>query len=237
MQQSEDQEDTGATPNASLCSTLMTTNAKAQEDVIRELPGIYFKGSSNRRRHRLPWTLVGVIIFSSVSAALLLRHDGGFSARCGSNTRMSCASTIGPWLVAALGVPRWRPNAILDYLHLYPLSTLTHSSNISSLGHEASHHNKSKDDNRIKQSRHLLGGDSNTVSYPQLVVAGKMTVEDGPCNIAQYNLKTEAWSLTERIQLSLYNSYSGGEVYSLLANHTFLPMVDSEDGDDSSTRR
>jgi hypothetical protein len=53
-----------------------------------------------------------------------------------------------------------------------------------------------------------------------LVIAGKMTVEDGPCNIAQVNLKTNAWSLTERIQLSLYNSYSGGEVYSLLANHT-----------------
>ena len=57
---------------------------------------------------------------------------------------------------------------------------------------------------------------------PTLVIAGKMTVEDGPCNIAQYNLHTNAWSLTERIQLSLYNSYSGGEVYSLLANHTLI---------------
>jgi hypothetical protein len=55
---------------------------------------------------------------------------------------------------------------------------------------------------------------------PQLVIAGKMTVEDAPCNIAQYNLKNNEWSLSERIQLSLYNSYSGGEVYSLLANHT-----------------
>lgn len=55
---------------------------------------------------------------------------------------------------------------------------------------------------------------------PQLVIAGKMTVDDALCNIAQYNLKTKEWSLTERIQLSLYNSYSGGEVYSLLANHT-----------------
>jgi Protein tyrosine and serine/threonine kinase len=47
-----------------------------------------------------------------------------------------------------------------------------------------------------------------------------MTVMDAPCNIAQYDLKKNEWSLTERIQLSLYNSYSGGEVYSLLANHT-----------------
>lgn len=55
---------------------------------------------------------------------------------------------------------------------------------------------------------------------PQLVIAGKMSVEGAPCNIAQYNLKNNKWSLEERIQLSLYNSYSGGEVYSLLANHT-----------------
>lgn len=55
---------------------------------------------------------------------------------------------------------------------------------------------------------------------PTLVIAGKMSVEDGPCNIAQYDLKTGEWNLTQRIQLSLYNSYSGGEVYSLLANHT-----------------
>jgi len=57
-------------------------------------------------------------------------------------------------------------------------------------------------------------------NYPQLVIAGKMSVDDALCNIAQYNLRTKEWSLSERIQLSLYNSYSGGEVYSLLANHT-----------------
>jgi len=57
---------------------------------------------------------------------------------------------------------------------------------------------------------------------PQLVIAGKMMVEDGACNIAQLNLKTGEWSLQQRIQLSLYNSYSGGEVYSLLANHTIV---------------
>ncbi|KAL7548227.1 hypothetical protein ACHAWF_011514 [Thalassiosira exigua] len=57
---------------------------------------------------------------------------------------------------------------------------------------------------------------------PQLVIAGKMTVEDGACNVAQLNLKTGQWSLRQRIQLSLYNSYAGGSVYSLLANHTIV---------------
>lgn len=55
----------------------------------------------------------------------------------------------------------------------------------------------------------------------KLVVAGKMTVLDGYCNIAELSLTGGEWSLKERIQLSLYNSYSGGEVYSLLVNHTF----------------
>mmetsp|Transcript_20900 Transcript_20900/g.45358 ORF Transcript_20900/g.45358 Transcript_20900/m.45358 type:complete len:1062 (+) Transcript_20900:258-3443(+) len=73
---------------------------------------------------------------------------------------------------------------------------------------------------------------------PSLVIAGKMSVEDGPCNIAQYDLKTGEWSLTERIQLSLYNSYSGGEVYSLLANHTvFQPSNDYDDLDDLGRSR
>eukprot|EP00934_Nitzschia_sp_Nitz4_P004510 Nitzschia sp. Nitz4//scaffold89_size161592//37776//42145//NITZ4_002367-RA/size161592-processed-gene-0.189-mRNA-1//1//CDS//3329559583//4500//frame0 len=79
-------------------------------------------------------------------------------------------------------------------------------------------------------NRHLAdssgstGSSSSAGSYrdAQLVIAGKMAVEDAPCNIAQFNLKTQAWSLQERIQLSLYNSYSGGEVYSLLANQTTL---------------
>jgi hypothetical protein len=69
---------------------------------------------------------------------------------------------------------------------------------------------------------------------PELVIAGKMTVEDGPCNIAQLDLKTSEWSLPERIQLSLYNSYSGGEVYSLLANHTYqIPFDEDGDSDDA----
>lgn len=66
-------------------------------------------------------------------------------------------------------------------------------------------------------------GDANEpLKDPQLVIAGKMTVEDGACNVAQLNLVTGKWSLRQRIQLSLYNSYSGGEVYSLLANHSIV---------------
>ncbi|KAL7580940.1 hypothetical protein ACA910_005757 [Epithemia clementina (nom. ined.)] len=74
-------------------------------------------------------------------------------------------------------------------------------------------------ENRPQTTRRLA--DEHVKSQgPTLVIAGKMSVEDGPCNIAQYDLKKAEWSLSERIQLSLYNSYSGGEVYSLLANHT-----------------
>jgi len=55
----------------------------------------------------------------------------------------------------------------------------------------------------------------------KLVIAGKLAVNEGVCNIAELGLDSGAWSLNERIQLSLYSSYSGGEVYYLLANHTF----------------
>ena len=64
-----------------------------------------------------------------------------------------------------------------------------------------------------------------------LVVAGKMSVEGGPCNIAQLNLAKREWSLNQRIQLSLYNSYSGGEVYSLLSNHTDTFQRDEGSGE------
>lgn len=65
----------------------------------------------------------------------------------------------------------------------------------------------------------------------KLVIAGKMTVLDTFCNVAELDLKEQEWALQERIQLSLYNSYSGGEVYSLLVNHTF----DRFEGPTSST--
>jgi len=72
---------------------------------------------------------------------------------------------------------------------------------------------------------------------PKLVIAGKMSVGDGPCNIAQLNLATSEWSLTKRIQLSLYNSYSGGEVYSLLANHTSELSLSKASSDHGSPRK
>ena len=70
---------------------------------------------------------------------------------------------------------------------------------------------------------------------PQLVIAGKMTVEEGACNVAQLNLKTGKWSLNQRIQLSLYNSYSGGEVYSLLANHSIVTNSNAKEYSSSSS--
>jgi hypothetical protein len=91
----------------------------------------------------------------------------------------------------------------------------------------------------LLQRRQREDSSSSSRHDPTLVIAGKMTVEDGPCNIAQYNLKTGVWSLLERIQLSLYNSYSGGEVYSLLANHTsqVIPYNDDEESGTSSSSR
>lgn len=71
-------------------------------------------------------------------------------------------------------------------------------------------------------------------SKAKLVIAGKMMVEEGQCNVAQLDLGAGEWSLTERIQLSLYNSYSGGEVYMMLANNTSPPVVkDENDSGDS----
>lgn len=55
----------------------------------------------------------------------------------------------------------------------------------------------------------------------KLVIAGKMTVLDTFCNIAEMDISEGGWSVKHRLQLSLYNSYSGGEVYYLLVNHTF----------------
>lgn len=73
--------------------------------------------------------------------------------------------------------------------------------------------------NLADSSSSTLKGNSKR-NGPKLVIAGQMSVEEGPCNIAQLSLDTNIWSLSDRIQLSLYNSYSGGEVYHLLANHT-----------------
>lgn len=67
-------------------------------------------------------------------------------------------------------------------------------------------------------------------SRAKLVVAGQITVGDQYCNIGQMQLGTGEWLLTDRVQLSLYNSYSGGEVYAMLANHTFSAYKSIENG-------
>lgn len=63
---------------------------------------------------------------------------------------------------------------------------------------------------------------SNTMHQkgPLLVVAGKLHIDGVSCNIGEMDLREQQWSKQERIQLSLYASYSGAEVYKLLANHT-----------------
>jgi len=67
-------------------------------------------------------------------------------------------------------------------------------------------------------------------SRSKLVIAGKLFVEGLKCNIAQLDLASGDWSLSERIQLNLYNSYAGGEVFHLLANHTIYVGNDESQG-------
>ncbi|KAL7430498.1 hypothetical protein ACHAXH_001846 [Discostella pseudostelligera] len=134
----------------------------------------------------------------------------------------------------------------VDGPHVYHLN-----GTVSALASNSWHHRVPKHNNRrLQTSYDVYGDDSDSMGIvydsstensqppqipqsddgdadeplkdPQLVIAGKMTVEDGACNVAQLNLVTGKWSLRQRIQLSLYNSYSGGEVYSLLANHTIV---------------
>ena len=69
----------------------------------------------------------------------------------------------------------------------------------------------------------------------KLVIAGKLSVKGDLCNIAQLNLGSKPqydngeWS--ERVQFTLYNSYSGGEVYYLLSNHSYHSFLSGETGD------
>lgn len=58
------------------------------------------------------------------------------------------------------------------------------------------------------------------VNKYKLVVAGKMSLLGNECNIGQLNLITGQWNASECVQLNLYNSYSGGQVYYLLANQS-----------------
>lgn len=110
-----------------------------------------------------------------------------------------------------------------------PLSNLSASKNMTAVQRHLASTATGSGGSSGGSSPSGTSGSSKTGSFKdtQLVIAGKMSVEDAPCNIAQFNLKTSEWSLTERIQLSLYNSYSGGEVYSLLANHSMQADSDS----------
>jgi hypothetical protein len=181
------------------------------------------------KRRRNCW-FIGGILAATLSAVVLLDRSGYHLQLAESDRDSLQYEPWLPWLVRAVQFPT-RPStakAILDYLDLFRFAN--NSPQI--------HIRPSKGQRRYLHQRHLSMGSSSggdtVIRGSQLVVAGKMTVEDAPCNIAQLNLKTNEWSLAQRIQLSLYNSYSGGEVYSLLANHTFLPFP--EDDDASSTR-
>ena len=57
---------------------------------------------------------------------------------------------------------------------------------------------------------------------PLLVVAGKMIINGVQSNIGEMSLSKKVWSQNDQIQLTLYRSYSGSEVYSILANHTVV---------------
>jgi serine/threonine protein kinase len=72
---------------------------------------------------------------------------------------------------------------------------------------------------RVEIDLPMVGSSNSKKS--KLVIAGKFTVADTFCNIAELDLTKTEWDEKQRIQLSLYNSYSGGEVYCLLVNHTF----------------
>jgi serine/threonine protein kinase len=109
-------------------------------------------------------------------------------------------------------------SGIMSYLNLFQSRARHSSSNRTAT--EQGRRKRSLATSTSSSVRSSISPFNDDYKDTQLVIAGKMTVEDAPCNIAQYNLKKDKWSLMERIQLSLYNSYSGGEVYSLLANHT-----------------
>jgi hypothetical protein len=130
--------------------------------------------------------------------------------------------------------PMFSTAGIQMYLHLFDRKFRATLRNVTSSTSWDNHRFLSLinplSDNTIQSSSSSSSSTSSTTgasgstnfknTAPTLVIAGKMTIDGQPCNIGQCNLKTNEWSLSERIQLSLYNSYSGGEVYSLLANHT-----------------
>mmetsp|Transcript_5366 Transcript_5366/g.10361 ORF Transcript_5366/g.10361 Transcript_5366/m.10361 type:complete len:1057 (-) Transcript_5366:108-3278(-) len=143
-------------------------------------------------------------------------HD--LSSSCPGDTAGSCETPSDSWHPLRK-TTSMAMNGIRAYLDLFiPFSSSQIERNITS---------------STRQRR--LSDDKQKTHGPTLVIAGKMSVEDAPCNIAQYDFNEKEWSLTERIQLSLYNSYSGGEVYMLLANHTL--SGDGTDSDEDGQKR
>lgn len=201
--------------------TVMTPEDRALVP-LRNTPPSH--SSEGRHRIRRTCLLIGSFIGVSLSAYFVVKHLQLPSA-C---LKGGCDGPANAWLSLRKTWPRNLSDGthILKYLDLFGFSRPPSDSDNTTIPN--------------RENRNLLGSisSSNDPSRdPQLVIAGKMTIDDGTANIGQYNLKTKEWSLTERIQLSLYNSYSGGEVYSLLANHTFLTSGDSESSDDDSTKR
>jgi hypothetical protein len=161
-----------------------------------------------RRRQLVVWGLSGGLVALCLLGLLALL-DPSATTLDFLRQELSSSGTSTP-LSRSIGLRgEAPPTGLLSYLNLfYPT---TKNSNL-----EASSSSSPKQQRNLAETKKQSG----SLRDPQLVIAGKMFVEDAPCNIAQFNLKSNAWSLTERVELSLYNSYSGGVVYSLLANHT-----------------
>lgn len=136
----------------------------------------------------------------------------------------------------------WYENIFMQNFH--ELHSVTHSSNTTAYMrgfrevHDAQHRRLSwgifsrkandssgnkGDSEDVSNFLDLTKEDTNFGTGPsKLVIAGQMIVDESECNIAQLDLTTNQIDKDERIQLSLYNSYSGGEVYSLLANQSYI---------------
>jgi hypothetical protein len=168
-------------------------------------------------RMLLPRVVIGGLVGSILAAlSLYILHGSSPSTLrylsewiCPPSSEGSCDD----WLPSTFSIPS---------LHSF-VSPLGTSSFVSKNENATSTSSAGTTAEATNEQRRLATESSSTsrVRDSSLVIAGKLTVEEQPCNIAQFNLKASEWSLTERIQLSLYNSYSGGEVYSLLANHTY----------------
>jgi hypothetical protein len=222
---------------AACCSPLeassmpSTADIWASETMEESISRIRKEGyPHNNLRRRAAWGALSGGLVSLCLVTLLCMFDSEIVHLLSEISSPSALATSNGGSIRGEGAPA----GISSYLNLFPRRPINNdddSKNLppippdsSSKGNAKRHLAASSGSSGSSSSgtTSTTTGTTSTGSYKdaQLVIAGKMTVEDAPCNIAQFNLKTQEWSLTERIQLSLYNSYSGGEVYSLLANHT-----------------